>query len=501
VTYAIGNAAAAPEDEAVDLMLLSALLAIAALLIAVALYCVLRRAMTAEKALRAGERQQRLVAESDARRFEFLAHHDPLTGLPNRAMFEERAREAVARAQRRGETAALLFLDLDHFKDVNDSLGHDAGDILLRAAADRLRGCVRGEDFVARIGGDEFCVLLQGLADPREAAGVAQKAVEALARPWLIGEREVACGASVGIACTPQDGVEAAELLRLADAALYRAKEAGRGAYRFSAPHINQELHASAALGEELRAGLERDELFVCYQPRLDFHTRRPVAAEALLRWPHPRFGLLPPESFLPIAEDAGLAMALVARLLDKACAQAKRWHDAGVEGFGLAVSVPARALRHAELPGAVRAALAASGLPPGVLLLELPEAALRQAAEPVREALAALADTGARLGIDDFGSGYASLPLLRSLRIGAVSIDRRLVSSIPSDDDAPGLVRGLIGLARGLEMEVVVKGIDSAAHCNFVIAAGGLVGQGAFLAPAGLAAEVEPLLRTRRAA
>jgi diguanylate cyclase (GGDEF)-like protein len=411
-----------------DLSLVSALLAAAALLVAVALYGILRRAMAAEQALRASERQLRLVAESDARRFEFLAHHDPLTGLPNRAMFEDRAREAVARAQRRGETAALLFLDLDHFKDVNDSLGHEAGDALLRSAAERLRGCVRGEDFLARIGGDEFCILLQGLAEPREAAAVAQKAVEALSRPWRIGEREVACGTSVGIACTPQDGTEAAELLRLADAALYRAKEAGRGAYRFAAPNINRELHASAALAEDLRASLARDELFVCYQPRVDFLTRRPVAAEALLRWPHPRFGLLPPESFLPIAEDAGIAASLVARLLDNACAQAKRWRDAGAQGFSLAIAIPARALRHPDLPGAVRAALAASGLPPGALLLELPEAALRHAAEPVRDALAALAATGARLGVDDFGSGYASLPLLRSLRISAVSIDLRLV-------------------------------------------------------------------------
>jgi diguanylate cyclase (GGDEF)-like protein len=463
-------------------MLLTGLLAIAALLVcggALALYAALRRAVAAEKALRQSERQLRLVAESDARRFEFLAHHDPLTGLPNRAMFEERAREAMARAQRRGETAAVLFLDLDHFKDINDSLGHDAGDAVLRAAAERLRGCVRGEDFVARIGGDEFCILLQGLAEPREAAGVAQKAVEALARPWRVGQSEVACGASVGIACAPQDGTEAAELLRLADAALYRAKEAGRGAYRFAAPNINRELHASAALAEELRASVERDELFVCYQPRVDFLTRRPVAG----------------------AEDAGIASVLVARLLDQACEQAKRWRDAGAQGFSLAVSIPARALRHPGLPGAVRDALAASGLPPGALLLELPEAALRQAAEPVRDALAALAATGARLGVDDFGSGYASLPLLRSLRIGAVSIDRRLVSSIPADDDAPGLVRGLIALARGLEMEVVVKGIDSAAHCNFVIAAGGLVGQGAFLAATGLASEVEPLLAAKRAA
>jgi diguanylate cyclase (GGDEF)-like protein len=481
--------------------LLTGLIALSAVGILLAMYGLLRRAASAERALRRSEQRLRLVAETDARRFEFMAHHDALTGLPNRAMFEERAREAVARAQRRGETAALLFLDMDNFKEVNDSLGHEVGDGLLRATAERLRGCVRGEDFVARIGGDEFCIVLQGLSEPREAAGVAQKVVQALGQPCRIGAREVVSGGSIGIACAPQDSTDAVELLGLADAAMYRAKEAGRHAYCFSAPNINRELNASAALGEELRQSLERNELFVCYQPRIDFLTRRPVAAEALLRWPHPRFGLLPPESFLPIAEDSGIAAALNAMLLKKACAQASQWRAMGAQDFTIAVSIPARTLRDPGLPGDVRAALSASGLPPHALLLELPEPALRQAAAPVREALEALAGTGARLGVDDFGSGYASLPLLRSLRLSAVSIDRRLVSSIPSDRDAPGLVRGLIGLARGLDMDVVVRGIDTPAHCNFVIAAGGLVGQGAFLASAGLASEVEPLLAPRQAA
>jgi predicted signal transduction protein with EAL and GGDEF domain len=311
----------------------------------------------------------------------------------------------------------------------------------------------------------------------------------------------VACGASVGIACAPQDATDHASLLRLADAAMYRAKEAGRHAYRFASPNVNRELHAAAGLADELRVSLERDELFVCYQPRIDFHTRRPVAAEAMLRWPHPRFGLLPPESFLPLAEDAGIAPALASLLLRKACAQAKRWRDAGAAGFRLAVSISVRTLRHPGLADEVRTALVASGLPPAALLLELPESGLREAVEPVRQALAALAATGVRLGVDDFGAGYASLPMLRSLRFVGVTLDRRLVSSIPADSDAPGLVRGLIALARGLDMEVVVRGIDSAAHCNFVIAAGGLVGQGAFLAPAGLAGELEPLLNEQRAA
>src|SRR5687768_17814512 len=234
--------------------------------------------------------------KDDARRLEFLAHHDTLTGLPNRAMFADRAREAVAHARRHDKTAAFLFLDMDNFKQVNDSLGHEVGDGLLKVMASRLRASVRGDDFVARIGGDEFCVLLQDIAEPHEAAAVAQKLLAELAKPCQVGEHEVSSGASIGIACVPQDGDDVGTLLRLADHAMYRAKQLGRNGYQFFSGVLNDSAAAAAELAEELRAGVDRGELFLVYQPRFDIATRQVVGAEALLRWRHPRHGVLTPD-------------------------------------------------------------------------------------------------------------------------------------------------------------------------------------------------------------
>src|SRR5687768_1023364 len=311
--------------------------------------------------------------QHDARRLEFLAHHDTLTGLPNRAMFQERAREAVAHARRHDKTAAVLFIDLDNFKQVNDGLGHDVGDGLLKVIASRLRACVRGDDFVARIGGDEFCVLLQDIADPREAAAVAQKLVHELGKSYRIDRHEVVSGASVGIACVPQDGQDVATLLRLADAAMYRAKDAGRNGYQFFSVVLNQDAAAAAALADELRAGMERGELFLVYQPRIDAGTRQVVGAEALLRWRHPRYGVLAPEAFLPLADDTGLLVPIGAWVLREACKQGRRWRDAGIQPLSVVVNMSARQLRHGSLAAEVHAALEASGLPGEALLIEVP--------------------------------------------------------------------------------------------------------------------------------
>ncbi len=439
--------------------------------------------------------------QHDARRLEFLAHHDTLTGLPNRAMFHERAREAVAHARRHDKTAAMLFIDLDNFKQVNDSLGHDVGDGLLKIIASRLRACVRGDDFIARIGGDEFCVLLQDIADPREAAAVAQKLIHELSKSYRIDQHEVHSGASVGIACVPQDGQDVATLLRLADAAMYRAKEAGRNGYQFFSVVLNQDAAAAAALAEELRAGMQRSELFLVYQPRIDIATRQVVGAEALLRWRHPRYGVLTPEAFLPLADDTGLLVPIGAWALREACAQGRRWYDAGIRPFTVAVNVTARQLRHGSLAAEVRAALEASRLPPESLLIEVPEGLLRQIPEQLEEALAGVAAAGARLGVDDFGTGYASLPMLQRLHVGAVCIDRKLVAGVPVDTERSGLARALIALARGLDFDVVAKGVETHAQREFLAEAGCRVCQGELIAAPGPAEEVEPFLRARRAA
>ncbi len=439
--------------------------------------------------------------QHDAQRLEFLAHHDALTGLPNRAMFADRAREAVAHARRHGKNAAFLFLDLDNFKQINDRLGHEVGDGLLKAIAARLRAAVRGDDFVARIGGDEFCVLMQDIADPREAAAVAQKLLHELHRSYRVGAHDLQSSASIGIACVPLDGKDVTTLLRLADAAMYRAKELGRNGYQFSSPALGQDAATAVTLASELRDGLARGELFLVYQPRIDATTRQVVGAEALLRWRHPRLGLLSPETFLPFADDTGLLVPIGGWVLREACAQGRRWLEAGIRPLTVAVNVTARQLRDGKLAEQVRDALAASGLPGESLLIELPETAVRRIPEALEDAMKGVAAAGARLGVDDLGSGYASLPLLRRLRVDAVCIDRQLVAGVPSDSERAGLARALIALAHGLNFEVVAKGVETHAQREFLADCGCRVCQGDLFAQPGPPDEIEPFLRARRAA
>jgi diguanylate cyclase (GGDEF)-like protein/PAS domain S-box-containing protein len=455
-------------------------------------------------ALKRAQEDLRVAAaqlQDDARRLEFLAHHDTLTGLPNRAMFADRAREAVAHARRHDKTAAFLFLDMDNFKEVNDSLGHDVGDSLLKLMAARLKASVRGDDFVARIGGDEFCVLLQDIAEPPEAAAVAQKLLHELGRPYRVGGHDVTSGASIGIACVPQDGDEVDTLLRLADHAMYRAKELGRNGYQFFSGILNDDAAAAAELADDLRTGVERGELFLVYQPRVDIATRKAVAAEALLRWRHPKHGVLTPEAFLPLADDTGLLVQLGGWILREACLQGRRWLDSGIRPFSVVVNMSARQLRSAGLAAQVRDALKASALPPESLLIEVPETALRQMSESIGETLAEITASGARLSVDDFGTGYASLPMLQRLRASAVCIDRDLITGVPQDGERAGLARALIALARGLEFDVVAKGVETPAQRDFLADAGCRVCQGELFAPARAAREVEPVLRERRAA
>jgi predicted signal transduction protein with EAL and GGDEF domain len=360
---------------------------------------------------------------------------------------------------------------------------------------------VRGDDFVARIGGDEFCVLLQDIAEPREAAAVAQKLLQELGKPYRVGDHELSSGASIGIACVPQDGDDAAALLRLADQAMYRAKELGRNTYQFFSGTLNDDAAAAVELAGERRAGVERGELFLVYQPRIDVATRRALGAEALLRWRHPRHGVLAPEAFLPLADDTGLLVPIGAWTLREACKQGRRWLDAGIGPFSVVVNMSARQLRASGLAAQVRAALQESGLPPEALVLEVPETAVRQIGEPVEGTLAELTAAGVRLSVDDFGTGYASLPLLQRLRASAVCVDRSLVAGVPHDAERAGLARALIALARGLSFEVVAKGVETQAQREFLTDAGCRVCQGELFAPAGAAHEIEPFLRERRAA
>jgi predicted signal transduction protein with EAL and GGDEF domain len=360
---------------------------------------------------------------------------------------------------------------------------------------------VRGDDFVARIGGDEFCVLLQEISDPREAAAVAQKLLHELRKSYRIGEHQVSSGASVGIACVPQDGEDVATLLRLADLAMYRAKELGRNGYQFFSAMLNEDAAAAAALVDELRRALEKNELFLVYQPRIDIATRQVVGAEALLRWRHPKYGVLAPDSFLPLADDSGLLVPIGAWVLREACVQGRRWIDEGISPLSVVVNVSSRQLRDGRLAAQAQAALDASGLPPESLMIEVPEAVVRQVPDSVEAALLEVTNRGARLGVDDFGTGYASLPALQRLRASAVCIDRKLIAGIPQEPERASLAKALIALARGMNFEVVAKGVETHAQREFLAEAGCRVCQGELFATPNSPDIVAAMLRARLAA
>jgi diguanylate cyclase (GGDEF)-like protein/PAS domain S-box-containing protein len=445
-------------------------------------------------------------------RLSHQAYHDPLTGLANRVRLRERVEEAVTRAAHAGGAAsvALLYVDLDDFKKVNDSLGHAAGDRLLRRVSDRLLGATRGPDTVARLGGDEFAVLLERVRDDDEARGVAERLGRALAAPFTIDGTEVVVGASVGIARLggahdaapgPPDraGDAADTLLRDADVAMYAAKRAGKGRYVVHEPGMTADASARLELEAELRRALERGELRVHYQPIVELATGRPVGAEALVRWEHPARGLLAPGLFVPLAEETGLVVPLGRWVLEAACREAAGWAGAGAgagpgatAGPTLTVNVSARQLADADFVAAVGAALARAGLPASRLLLELTESVLVQQDEATLATLRALKALGVRLGIDDFGTGYSSLRYLQRFPVDVLKVDRSFVAGLddgrpavrapnPAGEAADGvaLARAVLALGRTLSLRTVAEGVETDGQRAQLLALGCEFGQG----------------------
>jgi diguanylate cyclase (GGDEF)-like protein/PAS domain S-box-containing protein len=417
--------------------------------------------------------------ERNAARLEFLAHHDTLTGLPNRTLFQERASQMISLARRSGRQAALLYVDLDRFKDVNDSLGHGTGDALLQAVTERLRECVRREDLVARVGGDEFCVLLQEIEGPRDAGSAAQKLLGELSRVYPVAGHDLCIAASIGIACVPQDGDDLETLLRHADAAMYRAKTGGRGAFRFFSVGAERAAPGATSLLGELRQAVARGQLLLHYQPRADLATGRVLGYEALLRWTHPARGMVLPEAFIPIAEDTGLIVPIGEWALREACAQARRWQDAGRGELVVAVNLSMRQLRSADVVAHVRTALADSRLPAPCLELEITETVAMHAPERVQQTLRGLADLGVRLSLDDFGTGYSPLGQLKHFPLHAVKIDRSFVEGLPADPHDAAITQAIIGVAKSLGLETVAEGVATPAQREFLRAAGCAQGQG----------------------
>jgi diguanylate cyclase (GGDEF)-like protein/PAS domain S-box-containing protein len=402
-------------------------------------------------------------------RIEHLALHDALTGLPNRALLLDRLGHALARARRAGTGIAVLALDLDGFKDVNDSFGHEAGDRLLHAVAERIGGLIRASDTLARVGGDEF-VLVQGdVPGPEAATALARKVLAGLAAPFDVGGQEAHASASLGIALYPGDGHGPSELLRGADLALYRAKQEGRRRYRLFDPAMDAEARTRRQVEQELRRALEFGELTLYYQPQLDLASGRFTAVEALVRWNHPKRGLVFPGEFVPVAEASGLIHQLGAWVLREACRQAQAWREEGL-ALAMAVNLSPAQLRHPEGLGAVDEALGASGLDPRLLELEITEGLLVElGGGATGEHLTGLVGRGVRLAIDDFGTGYSSLAYLKRLPVQRIKIDRSFVRGIGTDPEDEAVVQAIVGLGHALGKAVVAEGVESEAQLGFL--------------------------------
>ncbi|MFJ2485122.1 phosphodiesterase DibA [Pseudomonas sp. NPDC087639] len=408
-----------------------------------------------------------------------LAHHDPLTDLPNRLLFGDRAEQALASAQTHKRGCALLLLDLDHFKMINDSLGHNVGDRLLKAVAARLQVLFGTGITLARLGGDEFAVLAESCPQPGQAAALGQRILDALKESFCIDGHELFINASIGISLFPSDALSADQLLRNADAALFKAKGSGRNGYALYTEELTAHAQQRVEIAFELRRALEQQELRVYYQPVHDLKTSRLIGVEALVRWEHPQRGLVSPAEFIPIAERTGLIAEIDAWVMQQACRQMCQWQQAGVVLAFVAVNVSSRLFARRELYQQVAQVLRDTGLDPAYLELEVTESAVMDDPEVALEQMHRLRELGIRLAIDDFGTGYSSLLRLKRLPVQKLKIDQGFVAGLPWDEDDAAIVRVIIALARSMGMQVHAEGIEQAEQAAFLLAQECDLGQG----------------------
>jgi len=428
-----------------------------------------------------------------------IAHHDPLTGLPNRILLEDRLRQAIAQAGRRNSRVALLFIDLDHFKHINDSLGHHVGDQLLQAAARRMEACLREGDSVARLGGDEFVVCISDVWQNRDAAAVAQKIQDGLSRPFIIEGHSLQVGCSIGIALYPLDGSDVGELMQSADAAMYEAKNKGRGMYQFFTRELNIAAQQRMIVSNQLRCALERGELSVHYQPQLSIASGAIVGVEALLRWEHPEMGMVPPSNFISLLEEIGMMGEIGKWVLKTACAQNVAWQKAGLPPIRMAVNLSARQFYGGDVVRTVADVLAETGLAPNWLELEITESVILDNSEPVIEAMRQLKQMGVGLSLDDFGTGYSSLSYLRRFPVNRLKIDRAFISDIASDAGSADIVRSILALAQKFGMTVIAEGVETETQLGYLQKQGCPEMQGYLYSPALPAPQMGELLQADR--
>ncbi|MBA2676963.1 MAG: EAL domain-containing protein, partial [Ktedonobacteraceae bacterium] len=425
------------------------------------------------------------------------AQHDVLTNLPNRLLLYDRITHAISFAKRQRKQLAVLFVDLDHFKRINDSLGHAIGDQLLQSVAGRLIASVRRSDTVSRLGGDEFVVLLSQVEHAEDAAFTARKILTALTAPHQIDQTELNINVSIGITTYPGDGKDAQSLMNSADAAMYDAKEHGRNNYQFFKPDLQARVVERQSLEGSLRAALGRHEFLLHYQPKINLKSGEITGVEALLRWMHPDRGLVPPLQFVPIAEECGLILPIGQWVLLEACRQARAWRDLGLRAVPVAVNVSAVEFLAKDFLSGVRAVLNATGVDPNNLELELTESVLMLDAESTIDTLHALKAIGVQLAIDDFGMGYSSFSYLRRFPIDALKIDRSFVREITADQNDAAIVSAMIGIGKSLKQRVIAEGVETPEQLDFLRTQGCGEGQGYYFSRPVAAEQFTELLKS----
>jgi len=399
----------------------------------------------------------------------YLAHYDQLTGLPNRGWFIHRFGEAIQRARQSEQLVALLFVDLDHFKDINDSIGHHAGDVLLKRVADRLRQCLRECDTVSRMGGDEFSLVLEDIASIQQVSTVAKRILHNLAEPFLIENQEIFTSASVGITIFPFDDNAEGALLQHADIAMYQAKHQGGNTYRYYLGGMGAQVASRSSLANDLRQGLAKEEFFLHYQPLVDLHTSRIIGLESLVRWQHPTRGLIPPGQFIPIAEQIGFIGQLGQWVLQKACTDMGTISQDGVAEIRVAVNVSGRQFRNKNLVEKIQKVLDQSEIAPGMLELELTENVLMDDSSNQTATLDKIKKMGVKISIDDFGTGYSSFRYLQTFPIDTLKIDRSFIQDLPHNGHNASLVASMIDMGHSMGLTVLAEGVETEEQAQFL--------------------------------
>lgn len=428
-------------------------------------------------------------------RLHHLAHHDILTDMPNRMLFVDHLKQALSRAKWHERTMAIMFVDLDRFKMVNDTLGHEAGDQLLQSIAARMQSCMREGDIAARFGGDEFAVFLNDIAARDDVVPLAKNLLNALATPFVVAGQELFVTCSVGISIFPEDGTDTQALMQNADTAMYWSKQKGGNTYHFYQAEMNAQAVERLKLENELRRAVTRKEFVLHYQPQFDLNTNAIVGVEALLRWQHPELGLVPPLKFIGLLEETGMIVAIGEWILETACVQLRQWRDAGRELVPLAINFAERQFESAELVGLISRVLQENAIDPALLVVEVTESVLMDNNDAVTDVLVGLKDMGLGFAIDDFGTGYSSLGFLKNFPVNSLKIDQAFIRDIAADAGDAAIVSTIIQMADTLGMRSVAEGVEGPLQLEFLRTHGCHFGQGTYLSPPGDAEMIDALL------